>query len=257
VHGAGGNVLNFRDLSRGMNRAQPFYGLQASGTDGVRRPHGSIAEMATAYLAEVRALQPRGPYLLGGYSGGCIVAFEMARLLATAGEGVALLALIDTYAPQMPVPRMTALTRLARVRDEGMSYVVAALRRQHERVVLARNLRAIERSLAAGQPIPFALREHHLIRNFRRAVSRYQPERWPGRAVLFRAAEIPYLCREGGPTYGWNRLLDRVEVVAMPGSHHTLLLGKNVAPLVGALDAAIERAQGSAPGAGGGSAINP
>src|SRR4029077_8113983 len=99
VHGSGGNVLNFRDLSQAMGRSQPFYGLQSRGIDGVSRPHHSIEEMAAAYVTEVREVQPEGPYLLGGYSGGGVVAFEMAHQLTAAGEAVALLVMFDTFPP--------------------------------------------------------------------------------------------------------------------------------------------------------------
>ena len=58
VHGSGGNVLNFRDLSQAMGRSQPFYGLQARGIDGRHAPHDSIEAMATAYLEEIRRVQP-------------------------------------------------------------------------------------------------------------------------------------------------------------------------------------------------------
>jgi thioesterase domain-containing protein len=102
VHGAGGNVLNFRDLARAMHPEQPFYGVQASGIDGVSPPHETIEEMAEAYVAEIRELQPGGPYLLGGYSGGGIVAFEMARRLTALGQEVGLLAFIDTFHRRCP-----------------------------------------------------------------------------------------------------------------------------------------------------------
>ena len=62
-----------------MGRTQPFYGLQARGIDGVLEPHQSIEAMASAYLEEIRAVRPHGPYVLGGYSGGGLVAFEMAH----------------------------------------------------------------------------------------------------------------------------------------------------------------------------------
>ena len=61
IHGSGGNVLNFRDLSQAMGRSQPFYGLQSRGIDGVSRPHHSIEEMATAYLDGDPRAAARGP----------------------------------------------------------------------------------------------------------------------------------------------------------------------------------------------------
>jgi thioesterase domain-containing protein/aryl carrier-like protein len=244
VHGAGGNVLNFRDLSRAMDRAQPFYGLQAYGIDGVTPPHETIEEMARAYVAEVRELQPHGPYLLGGYSGGGLVAFEMAHVLTEAGQEVRLLAFIDTFHPQMPLRAVTMRTRLERLRREKFQYVVEALARQRDVLRGAKTVREIEEHRTRGETIPFAVRDFHLTRNFGQAASRYRPKPWPGRAILFRAAEIAYIYRDAGPCYGWERdVLGGVEIVAVPGNHATLLLGQNAELLVRSLNAAIARAQ--------------
>ncbi len=244
VHGAGGNVLNFRGLSRAMRRSQPFFGLQARGVDGTSRPHGSIEEMARAYLSEVLDVQPTGPYLLGGYSGGGIVAFEMAQLLTAAGRRVALLSLIDTRHPHLPVPSVTMFTRVARLRDEGLRYILRGFQRQWHRMGEARDRLLLERRLARGEPIPFALRDMHLVGNFRDAVGRYQPNPWPGRATLFRATDVGYANKEYRSAHGWDRhVLGGVEVVVVPGDHQSLLLGMNADLLGRSLGAAIERAQ--------------
>ena len=96
VHGGGGNVLIYRDLSRRLGPDQPFYGLQSQGLDGRQPLLTRIEDMATLYLKAVRTVQPHGPYFLGGYCMGGTVAFEMAQQLEALGEKVALLALFDT-----------------------------------------------------------------------------------------------------------------------------------------------------------------
>lgn len=96
MHGAGGNVLIYRELSRHLGADQPFYGLQAQGLDGSCTPLTKIEDMAAQYLREIRRLQPHGPYFLGGYCGGGTIAFEVAQQVRAAGEPVALLALFDT-----------------------------------------------------------------------------------------------------------------------------------------------------------------
>lgn len=244
VCGAGGNVLNFRSLSSGMHREQPFYGLQAYGIDGVVPPHGSIEEMARAYLEEVRDVQPRGPYLLGGYSGGGIVAFEMAQTLTAAGEQVDLLALIDTFHPQLVLRQRTLWTRLGRLRREGIDYVVGVLRARRERARITRDFTIIDGHLARGEPVPLALRSLHLTRNFRRAARLYQPKPWPGRATLFRASDVQDVFQDVSPANGWERhVLGGVETVVVPGAHLTVLIGANAQALAPLLRAAIERAQ--------------
>ena len=96
VHGAGGNVLIYRDLSECLGSDQPFYGLQAQGLDGSRPVLTTIEDMAALYVKEIRRVQRHGPYLLGGYCMGGTIAFEMAQRLVSEGERVALLALFDT-----------------------------------------------------------------------------------------------------------------------------------------------------------------
>jgi thioesterase domain-containing protein len=243
VHGAGGNVLNFRDLACALDARQPFHALQASGVDGVNRPHGSIEEMAAAYVAELTSISPHGPYLVGGYSGGGIVAYEMAQRLRAAGQSIALLALFDTMHPRARPESITWAHRIARLRREGAAYVVEGLHRRAANTERARALRLISGHLARGETIPMALREAHLIENFRRAVAAYRPQKWSGRVVLFRSHEMPSSFEKTGPTYGWDRdALGGVEIVTVDGDHHSLLVGANVRPLARELDAVIARA---------------
>jgi phthiocerol/phenolphthiocerol synthesis type-I polyketide synthase E len=96
MHGAGGTVLMYRDLSRRLGDDQPFYGLQSRGLDGSCPPLTNVEEMAALYVKEIRRVQSHGPYFLGGYCMGGTVAFEVAQQLQGEGESVALLALFDT-----------------------------------------------------------------------------------------------------------------------------------------------------------------
>jgi phthiocerol/phenolphthiocerol synthesis type-I polyketide synthase E len=96
IHPHGGNVLVYRELSRLLGPEQPFFGLQSRGLDGSEPPLETIEDLADLYRTEIRKVQPRGPYFLGGYCMGGAVAYEMACQLRAAGEEVALLALFDT-----------------------------------------------------------------------------------------------------------------------------------------------------------------
>ncbi len=245
VHGAGGNVLNFRDLARAMSRAQPFYGLQARGIDGVLAPQASIEEMSRSYLEEIRGVQPHGPYLLGGYSGGGIVALEMAQLLAQAGDSVAMLVLLDTYHPQMPMSLFNFRTRIERLREEKLNYVREALHRTFvENKRVAREDAQIAELVRRGEPMPAELRDRHLSVSFGHAASQYIPKPWSGEATLLRAEDVSYVHRAGGAAYAWDKLM-RVHVVQTPGNHATLLLEPNASVLVRTLGALLERAQQS------------
>ena len=99
VHAVGGNVFSYVGLSRRLGLAQPFYALQARGLMGAQEPHTRVEEMAADYIHAIRAVQESGPYVLGGWSMGGLVAFEMACQLQRQGQQVALVALFDSIAP--------------------------------------------------------------------------------------------------------------------------------------------------------------
>ncbi len=109
MHGAGGNVLIYRELSSRLGPDQPFYGLQSQGMDGTCAPLSRIEEMAALYAKEIRRIQPHGPYFLGGYCLGGTIAFEVGRQLHARGERIALLALFDTMNwSKIPLPSFWA-----------------------------------------------------------------------------------------------------------------------------------------------------
>ena len=99
VHPVGGNVLCYAELARHLGKNQPLLGLQSLGLSGEKEPLSKIEEMAAIYIEALQEIQPAGPYYLGGWSMGGVVAWEMARQLQEVGQEVALLALIDSYAP--------------------------------------------------------------------------------------------------------------------------------------------------------------
>ncbi len=243
VHGSGGNVLNFRDLSQAMGRSQPFYGIQSRGIDGVSRPHHSIEEMATAYLAEIRELQPDGPYMLGGYSGGGLVAYEMAHQLTSVGEVVALVVMFDTFPPQIPDRDITVATRLRRLREERMGYLRQAVTRRLDVRRDAALLAKAEAIAARGGAVPVELRDIHVQHSFVRAAEKYVLRPWHGHVVLMRAEQGGYEASLLGVTYGWDELVDVFELVQVPGNHDTLVLEPNATTLVQQLRATLDRTQ--------------
>jgi thioesterase domain-containing protein/acyl carrier protein len=98
VHPIGGNVLCYVELARALGPEQPFYALQTPDRAEREEPW-SIPAMAAHYLKAMRIVQPAGPYRLGGWSLGAVVAYEMARQLWNRGEEVELAALIDPPSP--------------------------------------------------------------------------------------------------------------------------------------------------------------
>jgi thioesterase domain-containing protein len=97
VHGGGGSVLAYAELARALGTDRPFHGLQSAGLAGEAEPRETVGAMAAAYLEAIRQLHPEGPFLLGGWSMGGLVAFEMARQAQEAGRPARQLVLVDSH----------------------------------------------------------------------------------------------------------------------------------------------------------------
>src|SRR5690242_6769903 len=119
VHPVGGNVLCYVELAQRLGTERPFYGLQSRGLSGGQEPLRELSEMAASYLEAVRAVQPEGPYLLGGWSMGGVVALEMAHQLRQQGEQVERVVMLDSTMPSgaQEMDELTLMTSF--IRDLG------------------------------------------------------------------------------------------------------------------------------------------
>ncbi|MEM7193834.1 MAG: amino acid adenylation domain-containing protein [Pseudomonadota bacterium] len=100
---AEGNVLFYRDLAENLGPEQPFYGLQSRELGGDVDPFDSIEEMAASYIAEIRQIQPAGPYTICGMCFGGWIAFEMAQQLIQQGDSIKALVVFDSGGPTRTV----------------------------------------------------------------------------------------------------------------------------------------------------------
>jgi thioesterase domain-containing protein len=247
VHPSGGNVLCYAELARHLGPDQPFYGLQARGLGHGLAPHASIEEMAYEYVAHLRAAWPEGPYLLGGWSMGGIVAYEMARQLEAEGAEVALLALMDS------APRAGGVDdadELSLLRDFALDMGLAADEVKVAPEELAglgleeRLEYLLGRAVAAGVLPPDAdtdevLRLFEVFKANVFAMQSYAPPPTGVAVTLFRAQEHDDAGRDA--LVGWPRGL-RAEVRGVPGSHFTLVREPHVRVLAEELGASIDRA---------------
>jgi len=249
VHSLGANLVSYQSLASRMDQDQPFYGLQPAGLDGEQESHTRVEEMAEHYLKEIRALQPEGPYFLGGVCLGGTIAFEMAQQLRRAGEEVALLALIDSYRPgridYMPQIHWQGLPLLADYHLGNMLLRDPAkqLRYAQER---ARNLYLrLHRSLrpdAGKQGSEVGSFERNLRRVYEansQAEQHYRPEVYPGKITLLWSSETTtrsYLDRR----LHWSELAaGGLEVHAIPGDHMSMIEEPYVNVLAGKLQSVI------------------
>ncbi|WP_067503771.1 non-ribosomal peptide synthetase [Actinoplanes sp. TFC3] len=98
VHAVGGTVVPYLPIAAALDGVRAVHGIEAAGLDGKQEPLSDIGGMARAYVAMVRGTQPAGPYRVGGWSIGGVIAQEMAVQLTAEGEDVSLV-LIDAPAP--------------------------------------------------------------------------------------------------------------------------------------------------------------
>ncbi|MFW6085618.1 MAG: SDR family NAD(P)-dependent oxidoreductase [Myxococcota bacterium] len=252
VAGMFGNVLNLRHLAHLVGTDRPFYGLQARGLFGGEAPHETFEAMAEAYLAEIRSVQPKGPYLLGGFSGGGLTAYEMARQLRGCGERVSLLAMLDTPLPQQPELTVSERARiqLHNLREGGPRYV-GDWARSRLSWELRRVRERFQRPVERGDE---TFHNEAIEAAFRRAVARYRVRPYDGEVVLFRPAQRPKFVF--GPERmvdehkqfvfhdnGWGRYVRKVHVFEVPGDHDSMVLEPNVRVLASRLGRCIARAE--------------
>jgi thioesterase domain-containing protein len=246
VAGMGGNLANLRRLALLVGEAHPFYGLQPPGLDGKQKRLYRVEELGAYYIKEILAFQPEGPFLLGGYSGGGVAAFEMSRQLTQMGHEVAFLGLLDSFSPALP--RKSYLTRARihahRAATGGAGYLVDLARRRfgHERT---ESLRRVTRVL--GKVFPARYRDANIGDSWMTAERAYTPGTFGGAATLFRAAEESALTLSTAfdidEQHGWGRFVrGGVHVELCPGNHTSMCEEPHVRALAAKLRAALDLA---------------
>ncbi|MDP9121239.1 MAG: thioesterase domain-containing protein, partial [Acidobacteriota bacterium] len=248
VHSVGGNVLCYAELSRCLESG-PVFGLQSIGFAAGSEPHKTIEEMAAFYVDTIRTVTPHGPYRLGGWSMGGLIAYEAAQLLAADGEPVELLALLDTMAPVPLSPDMgkpdeaylLAGMALDLGQQTGRDLGVTAPRlrwmRPEKRLqyVLdrARATGALPAEMGAG-----AIRLWRVFLANASAGQVYRPASYHGR-VLFLAASRNATREHLGPALGWERFaLGGLDLDTYDTGHWDLLRYPTVRAVAERLDRA-------------------
>lgn len=101
VHPIGGHIISYFELAKYLGSKRPFYAFQSLGLESEEAILTNIKEMANFYIKEMQDVQEEGPYIIGGWSFGGVVAFEMARQLVEKGIKVEAIILLDTWAPDI------------------------------------------------------------------------------------------------------------------------------------------------------------
>ncbi|MBU6344947.1 AMP-binding protein [Cylindrospermopsis raciborskii] len=232
IHPLGGELLCYRHLAIHLGTEQPVYGLQCQGLDGEELPLVRVEDMAAHYLQEIRTIQPQGPYFLGGYSFGGVVAYEMARQLEKQGEKVSFLAMLDTcrpgYAKRLPFVQRIPL-HLRNIIKGGSRYLVKKVFgwSQHTQHYLKYYLQVaiqFEKKFSTAKDIDKYITT---IDANTQALQHYQFPSYSGKVTLFRT-EDEHRGNHVGTKYdhqfGWGDIVTgELDVYHIPGSHLSLL----------------------------------
>ncbi len=234
VGGVGGNVNNLFELGRAIGTRRPVVGFQTRGVQG-HTPRASIEEMAAENIRYLRQHQPKGPYLLAGYSGGAFTALEMARQLETAGETVERLFILDTFAPGFAVDFVPDIPVSAGMR---LRYEWTTLRERGLGYFFERASNKLRNKIANGPGMvakrvfsPSLQRYHAMEKAWRAAASVYQGGAVKAPITLFLSRPIRLvqkLSLEVDPTLGWAAVAsgEPLDLVRVDGDHKRMLHGQ-------------------------------
>lgn len=227
MHELGGCVGNYEVWSKHLGTDQPFFGLRSQGY-GEREPFNRVEEMAAHYVEQIMTVQPNGPYYLGGYAFGGVVAFEVAQQLYAKGHRDIFLLLINTEAPRSDYRRVRPTPLFLLRFALNLPHWVRDLLQQKPEEIKKRlrrvpvNLKTIDRARTTKSPEFFRLRSLVVNANYE-ALLHYEPEKYPGQLTVIRTRRQPLFC-SFEPTMGWGSLAEQgVEVKTVPGSSTSII----------------------------------
>ncbi len=255
-HLGGASVL--RRLSTYLPDEQPLYALLEQDLSADHF-YTSVAEIVPHCIEGIRAVQPKGPYLIAGLCFGGVVALEMSRQLQAAGDEVALTVMIDSFAPgaiqaanterqladaaaaEVPQPSGRADAQQSPSRIELLKATYHPTRvvrktRKHLWRASWGPIHGLHRRV--GRPMPSWLRDVEEANTI--AADAYEASFYDGDVTLFRATENSDDL-DGGPENGWGPLIGgTLTIEDVIGGHISMYEEPKVAGLAEALNRALE-----------------
>ena len=227
IHGAEGNILLYKNLIKYLEVDRPVYGLQSQGLDGKSPLLNDVKEMAQKYIMEIKGIQPDGPYLLGGYCLGGVIAYEIAQQLTGSGDVVDMVAMIETYNIKNTPPSFVLRTfhriqnlffqlmnlRLS-LKDSRLQYFNEKFNVELNRIRV--KLKILNSRLSSIFSQKHSKDYQHLLINEinDRAQNSYTPKAYTGKVILFKP--IRYFTCYNDYCYGWENLIEDMNIIEMP-----------------------------------------
>jgi thioesterase domain-containing protein len=197
-------------LAGELGNEQPVYGFLHYGISGEKIGVSSVKEYAQDYIRQMKSVLPSGPFLLGGFSFGGTLAFEIAVQLQKEGYQVPLLMLVDCICPLAKEHWWFNLVR----------YVYRVIFYPGRYGFVRRiKLYYCSRLHRKNKPLPMSMRYFYIVNKYFSLLKGYQPEHFNGKLLLFRATKN----KSTYPKLGWENLADEVELIPIEGNHLELL----------------------------------
>lgn len=214
-------VMNY-PLSDYMGKDQPFYGFLHHGSKGEKILYESVESYAKDYIKQLQKVIPEGPYILGGFSFGGILAYEMAIQLRQAGFEVPFLALLDTMSPIVfnKHPQHRDLLKLIK------SEILGPYSRK---IMSLMKMSVCNLFFLLKKPVPVILRNFYIVNTYCTLTLKYQPGQYDGEILLFRLNDPDCLDKY----YGWDSLVRKIKVFTYSGTHLSIAREKEYAELIG------------------------
>jgi len=228
VHPPGGIVLCYRELALHLPESQPLWAIRSRGLHGQESMPSTLAEMATDYVQAMRTIQPKGPYVLGGWSLGGLVAYEMARQLLQSGDQVRRLVLLDTNIPE----GASDLVPLEEHVNVGLEYGIHLTLDQLGELSAQEQLpmlydHAAKLGILTEQSAPEVVHRvledlQHLFGQHLKLSREYRLQPIAVDLLLLRPQEVP-CALQVTEDRGWRHLVSHVQVCYVPGHHHSMV----------------------------------
>ncbi len=230
IHPPGGIVICYWTLALYMGSDRPVYGIRARGLRAGETVPATMEAMAAEYVGAIRAIQPEGPYHLGGWSLGGVIAYEVAQQLFARGQRVATLSLFDTAIPFNAANRPYSDVEVDD--DSGKEYGLDITLKELERLGPEGQLpylwRHVQRLGLLEADLPLEATEQ-ILTDLKRLFHAhyllgvgYALRPYPGRITLFRPTEMAATIPTAEDR-GWGKLARAVEVIRVPGHHHSMV----------------------------------
>uniref|UniRef100_UPI0021093EF1 non-ribosomal peptide synthetase n=1 Tax=Chitinolyticbacter albus TaxID=2961951 RepID=UPI0021093EF1 len=231
VHAIGGSAAAYLALAQAIPTNCSIVAFQSAGLESDAAPQDHVADMAERYIEEMLAIQPAGPYRLGGWSMGGLVAFEMACQLEARGHSVESLVLLDTLPPGTGAVESPSSWPLGDYLADIASISGLPLPLDADAIAsLQTNPGRDEIAIAAARQaglLPDTLRDTLLARRLavfeanQRAMLRYRPtHRFGGDLTVLHAATSVATQVDGWRT----RIAGSLTTATVPGNHYSMLL---------------------------------